>query len=327
MATTLLSAGVAAAGFLAVGAAPAQEGPDWKPTRPLRWIVPFPPGGGNDTVARAVGQRLAETLGQPVSIDNRAGAGGALGAEIAARSPADGYTLFLAGVATHGIQPALGGKLSYDPVRDFAAVSLLATAPLILVVHPSLPVKSVQDLIALARKRPGTLNYASNGRGGSSHMAAELFASLAGVQMTHVPYKGLGPALTDLLGGRVDLMWSSVVAILPQVQAGKLRGIATTGSSRSPVTPQLPTIGEAGLAGYQTASWYGVVVPAGSPPTAVERLATELARIIRLPALREQLLADGASPVGSTPKAFAEHIASELARWTKLVRDARIQAD
>ncbi|MBC7780938.1 MAG: tripartite tricarboxylate transporter substrate binding protein, partial [Proteobacteria bacterium] len=259
-------------------------------------------------------------------IDNRAGAGGAIGADLAARAPADGYTMFLAGVATHGINPALGGKLSYDPVRDFAPVSLLAISPLILVVHPSLPVKSVKDLIALARTRPGRLNYASNGRASSSHMAAELFASLAQVKIEHVPYKGLAPALTDLLGGRVELMFSSVVAIMPHVTAGKLRGIATTGSTRSAVTPALPTVAEAGVSGYETASWYGVVVPAGTPDAVIERLAGEFARIIRLPSMREQLLADGATPVGGTPQAFATHIRGELTRWERLVREAKIQS-
>ena len=297
------------------------------PSKSIRWIVPFPPGGGNDTIARAVGQRLAESIGQPVVIDNRPGAGGTIGADLAARAPGDGYTLFLAGVASHGINPALGGRLPYDPVRDFAPVSLLATAPLLLVLHPSLPVRSVKDLLALARARPGALNFASNGRGSSSHMAAELFASMGQVKMEHVPYKGLAPALTDLLGGRVELMFSSLVAILPHVSAGKLRPVATTGSARSAVLANLPTVAEAGLTGYETASWYGVVTPAGTPGPVVERLSSELGRIIRTPAVREQLLADGAVPVGSTPQAFAAHIKAELARWSKLVRDAKIQPD
>jgi len=296
------------------------------PAKSLRFIVPFPPGGGNDTVARAVGQRLAEAIGQQVVIDNRPGAGSTIGADLAARAPADGYTLFLAGVASHGINPALG-KLPYDPVRDFAPVSLLATAPLVLVVHPSLPVKSVKELIALARARPGTLNYASNGRGSSSHMAAELFAALAQIKIEHVPYKGLAPALTDLLGGRVELMFSSAVAILPQVTAGRLRALATTGATRSPVTPNLPTIAESGIVGYETASWYGVAVPAGTPEPVIDRLSTELRRIVQSPQMRAQLLEDGATPVGSTPAAFAAHIKAELARWSRLVREAKIQVN
>ncbi len=322
-----LAAAITATGLVVSGlAAPAFGQPVW-PAKSIRWIVPFPPGGGNDTVARAVGQRLAEAIGQQVVIDNRPGAGGTIGADLAAHAPGDGYTLFLAGVASHGINPALGGKLPYDPVRDFTPVSLLATAPLLLVVHPSLPVKAVKDLVTLARTRPGSLNYASNGRGSSSHMAAELFSSLAQGRMEHVPYKGFAPALTDLLGGRVELMFSSVVAVLPHVSAGKLRAVATTGAVRSPVLATLPTIAEAGLPGYETASWYGVVTPAGTPAPIVDRLATELARIVRLPAMREQLLADGAVPVGSTPQAFGAHIKAELARWSKLVRDAKIKAD
>ncbi|MEI6318887.1 MAG: tripartite tricarboxylate transporter substrate binding protein [Pseudomonadota bacterium] len=322
LAAAVTAVGVVVGGFVA----PAFGQPAW-PAKSIRWIVPFPPGGGNDTVARAVGQRLAETIGQQVVIDNRPGAGGTIGADLAAHAPGDGYTLFLAGVASHGINPALGGKLPYDPVRDFTPVSLLATAPLLLVVHPSLPVKAVKELVTLARTRPGSLNYASNGRGSSSHMAAELFSSLAQGRMEHVPYKGFAPALTDLLGGRVELMFSSVVAVLPHVSAGKLRAVATTGAVRSPVLANLPTIAEAGLPGYETASWYGVVTPAGTPAPIVERLAIELARIVRLPAMREQLLADGAVPVGSTPQAFGAHIKAELARWSKLVRDAKIKAD
>jgi tripartite-type tricarboxylate transporter receptor subunit TctC len=322
----LLVAGAAAAGgALALAAAVPAFAQVW-PAKPIRFVVPFPPGGGNDTVARGVGQRLAEALAQQVVIDNRPGAGSTIGADLAAHAPADGYTLFLAGVASHGINPALG-KLPYDPVRDFAPVSLLAIAPLVLVVHPSVPVKSVKELVALARARPGKLNYASNGRGSSSHMAAELFASLSQTKMEHVPYKGLAPALTDLLGGRVEFMFSSAVAILPQVNSGKLRALATTGTARSPVTPNLPTIAESGVAGYETASWYGVVVPAGVAEPVIERLSTELRRIIQLPQMRTQLLEDGATPVGSTPPAFAAHIKTELARWSRLVRDAKIQVD
>ncbi|PZR54024.1 MAG: hypothetical protein DI537_55060, partial [Stutzerimonas stutzeri] len=195
------------------------------PARPIRFIVPFTPGGGNDTIARLVGQKLTAATGQQVIIDNRPGAGGAIGAEAAARSPADGYTLFLAGVATHGINPNLRKKLSYDPVRDFDAVSLIASAPLLVVVHPSLPVKSVKELIALAKAKPGQINYASNGAGGSSHMAVELFRMMTGTRFVHIPYKGLSPALTELLSGEVQLMFSSAVAMLPQVKAGKLRAI------------------------------------------------------------------------------------------------------
>ena len=297
------------------------------PSRAVRIVVPFGPGGSADFVGRLLGQRLTETLGQPVIVENRPGAGAMLGNEVVAKSPPDGYTLTIGTLGPFAVNQSLFRKVPYDSQRDFAPITLLSAFPNLLVVHPSLPVKAVKDLVTLARTRPGSLNYASNGRGSSSHMAAELFSSLAQGRMEHVPYKGFAPALTDLLGGRVELMFSSVVAVLPHVSAGKLRAVATTGAVRSPVLATLPTIAEAGLPGYETASWYGVVTPAGTPAPIVERLATELARIVRLPAMREQLLADGAVPVGSTPQAFGAHIKAELARWSKLVRDAKIKAD
>jgi len=292
------------------------------PAKPIRLIVPFPPGGGNDTVARSVGAELSKSIGQQVVIDNRAGAGGTIGAELAAKAAPDGYTLFLAGVASHGINPVLNPKLPYDPVRDFAPVSLLASAPLIVVVHPSLPVKTVKDLIALARAKPGQLNFASNGRGGSSHMAGEMFKSMAKVDMLHVPYKGLSPALTDLISGQVQVMFSSAVAMLPQVQAGKLRGIATTGAKRPAAIAQLPTVAEAGLPGYETGSWYGIVAPAGTPADVVNRLSGELQKVVRQPAMQERFNSEAAYPVGSTPQEFSAHIQRELARWAKVVKDA-----
>jgi tripartite-type tricarboxylate transporter receptor subunit TctC len=290
------------------------------PAKPIRLIVPFPPGGGNDTIARAVGTELAKPLGQQIVIDNRAGAGGTIGADLAAHSPPDGYTLFLAGVASHGINPVLNPKLPYDPVRDFAPVSLLASAPLIVVVHPSLPVKSIKDLIALAKARPGALNFASNGSGGSSHMAGEMFNAMAGVKIVHVPYRGLAPALTDLLSGQVQIMFSSAVAMLPQVKAGKLRGLASTGAKRPPAIPDLPTVAEAGLPGYETGSWYGIVAPAGTSPEIVNRLSTELQKIVRQPAIQERFNAEAANPIGSTPQEFAAHIQREKERWTKVVK-------
>jgi tripartite-type tricarboxylate transporter receptor subunit TctC len=297
------------------------------PTKPLRFIVPFPPGGGNDTIARLVAQKLSAAIGQQVIVDNRPGAGGTIGAEAAARSPADGYAMFLAGVATHGINPNMRKKMPYDPLKDFEAVSLIASAPLLVVVHPSLPVKNVKDLIAVAKAKPGQINYASNGPGSSSHLAVELFDMMAGVKMTHVPYKGLAPALTDLLSGEVSVMFSSAVAALPQVKAGRLRAIAMTGSKRSAAIPNVPTVAEAGLPGYETGSWYGVVVPAGTPRVAIDRLSREIQGIVKSPDFTAKLNEEAVIPVGSTPEAFNKHIRNELARWAKVIKAAKLELE
>jgi len=297
------------------------------PSRPIRLIVPFAPGGGNDTVARTVGQRLSLALHQPVVVENRAGAGGVLGAEVAARSPPDGYTLFLGGVGSQVINPSLHAHLSYDAEKDFTPVTLLASAPLVLVAHPSVPVESVQQLVALARAKPGQLNYASNGNGSSSHLAALMFDSMTRVEMVHVPYKGLAPALTDLLGGQVQIMFSSVVAILPHIKAGKLKAIGVSGAKRLSLLPDLPTIAEQGVPGYETSSWYGILVPAGTPKDIVARLSAELNNVLKEPEVRRVLANDGADPVGGTPDDFAAYIKSESGRLGKLVRDAHIRID
>ena len=310
-------------GLLCAAAACAQDYPD----KPIRFIVPNLPGGGNDTTARTLAQKMTETFGQQVVIDNRAGAGGIIGAEIAAHAKPDGYTLFLGNTGSHATSPLLHVKLGYDPVKDFAPISLIASAPLILVVHPSVPAKSVMDLVQLAKARPGQINFASNGKGGSTHLAAELFMMLAGVEMLHVPYRGLPPAVTDLLSGRVQLMFATTLAILPQVRAGKLRGLAVTSAKRSAIIPELPSIAEAGVAGYETVSWYGVLAPAGTPKPIIDKLNHEVVRITRLPEVRQQFAADGADLVGSTPEEFAAHIARELARWTKVIKYAHIQPD
>ena len=294
------------------------------PARAIRFIVPFPPGGGNDTLARMIGRRLATAVGQPVVIDNRPGAAGTVGAEAAARAPADGYTLFLAGIATHGINPNLRADLPYDPIADFDAVTLIASAPLLMVVHPSLPVQSVSDLVALAKARPGQINYASNGAGTSSHLAMEMFCLATGMRMLHVPYKGMSPALAGLLAGEAQIMFSSAVAMLPQVKAGKLRVIAMTGPSRAPAIPEIPTVAEAGVPGYQTASWYGVAVPAGTPRDVIYRLNREIVAIIRTPEISDRLEAEAVIPVGSTPEGFTAHIRAELAHWTMVINQAGI---
>jgi tripartite-type tricarboxylate transporter receptor subunit TctC len=294
------------------------------PTKPIRFIVPFPPGGGNDTMARTFGQKMTQSLGQQVVIDNRAGAGGNIGAETAAHALPDGYTLFLGGVGSHGINPNLQTKLPYDPIRDFAPISLIASAPLVIVVPPSVPAKSLGELITLAKSRPGELNYASSGAGTIAHLSAELLNSMAGIKLEHVPYKGTGPALTDLLGGRVQVMFNSAVSILPQVRSGKLRALAMTASKRSSAMPDLPTVTEAGVPGYEAASWYGVLAPAHTPRAIVQKLNGEIVRIAQSPDVRERLAADGADPVGNSPEEFAVYIKRELARWARVIEQARI---
>jgi len=297
------------------------------PSKPIRLIVPFAAGGGNDNIARLVGKRLNESLGQPLVIDNRPGAGGVLGAELAAKSAPDGYTLFLGGVGSHAVNPNLIEKLPYDPIRDFAPVILLAKAPLILVVHPSVPARTLSEFVEYARKNPGKLNFASNGNGSSAQLAAVMFGSMARVDMVHVPYKGLAPALTDLLSGQVQLMFSSVVAILPHIKAGKLRALAVTGEKRMPSLPEVPTVAESGFPGFEASSWYGILAPAGTPREIVTRLNTEFTRALEQPEVRKTLLADGAEPVGGTPESFAAYIRSEKERMGKLIRDANIHLE
>jgi len=297
------------------------------PSKPVRLIVPFAAGGGNDNVARLVGKRLSDSLGQPVVVDNRPGAGGVVGAELAAKAAPDGYTLFLGGVGSHAINPNLHEKLPYDPVRDFAPIELLAQAPLVLVVHPSVPARDIAEFIAYARAHPGKLNFASNGNGSSSQLAAVMFGSMAGVDMVHVPYKGLSPALTDLLSGQVQLMFSSVVAILPHIKAGKLRGLATTGAKRLASLPELPTLAESGLPGYEASSWYGILAPAGTPRDIVMKLNAELSKALEQPEVKNSLLAEGAEPAGGSPEAFAAHIRAEKERLGKLIRDAKIRLE
>ena len=311
---SLLLSAVLLAGTTWVGA---QE----YPSKPVRLIVPFAPGGGNDIVARAIAQQLSASLGRQFLVDNRAGAGGVVGAELAAKSPADGYTLFLGGVGSHAVNPNLHAKLPYDPVRDFAPITLIASAPSVLVVYPSLPARTIEELTALAKANPGKLNFASNGNGSSAQLAAVLYESMAGVRMVHVPYKGLAPALADLLGGEVQLMFSSMVAIIPHIRTGRLRALAVTGKKRSPLLPEVPTLDESGLRGYEAGSWYGILAPAGTPPQIVARLNAGIVEALQQPEIRERLAAEGAEPIGGTPAEFAAHIEAELARVRKILRD------
>ncbi len=292
----------------------------------MRVLVASSPGSAADIVARIVTQKLPEAFGQQIVIDNRAGAGGNLGAEIAARAAPDGYTLFLASPA-HAINASLQAKPTYDLVRDFAPVSLLTTGAYVVVVNPRVPVKSIKELIAYAKAQPGKLNYASAGTGNATHLAGELFRILTGVNIVHVPYKGSGPAITELLGGQVDLMFSNLTAALPDVQSGKLRALAVTGPKRSAAAPQLPTVAEAGVPGYEVTSWFGVLGPAGTRSDIVKKLNSDFVRVLQTNEVKERLATQGAEPVGSTPEQFAAHIRAELARWSKVIKAAGIKPE
>lgn len=288
------------------------------PTRPLRFVVGFTPGGASDTVARVVSQRLGERLSQQIVIDNRGGAGGNIATEIVARSAPDGYTLLLGTPGPLTITPNLGKKMAFDPERDFRPISLVASTMAVLLVHPQVAT-TVRELVAIAKARPGQLNYASSGQGTSNHLAAELFNTMAGVRMVHVPYKGAGQNLPALMSGEVQLTFGPIVPALPMVRSGKLRALGVTGSRRSPGAPEIPTIAESGVPGYQIDSWYGTLLPAGSPAAIVERLHREIVAVVALPEVNERLTREGADPVTSTPDGFSRHIRTELAKWKKLM--------
>ena len=296
------------------------------PAKQIRVIVPFPAGGPTDAIARAIGQKLSETWGQPVIVDNRPGAGGNIGTELAAKSPADGYTLFI-GTVANAINQSLFAKLPFDFVRDFAPVTQNYVTGLILAVHPSLPAHSVKELIVLAKAHPGQLSYSSSGVGGTPHLAGELFNSMAGVKMVHVPYKGSAPAMADLLGGHIQLTFDNMLTVLPQVKAGKLRGLAVTMTTRSPLAPELPTVAEAGLKGFEVKSWNGVVVPTGTPKEIIARLNGEIVRILRQPDLREKFLVQGVELVPTTPEEFGAFIKQDIAKWAKVIQLSGARAE
>ncbi len=296
------------------------------PAKPIRFILPFPPGGGTDTLGRMIAQKLGETLGQQVVSDNRPGGGANLGAEIAAKSPPDGYTIFMGNVA-HTINVSLYPKLNYDLVKDFAPVSILASTPNILVVHPSLPVKSVKELIALTKSRPGQLDFASAGSGSSSHLAGELFNSMGGVKLTHIPYKGGGPAVVALISGQVPVGFATTPSVMPHVASGRLRGLAVTGDRRLPLAPDLPTISEAGITGYEASTWYGLLVPAATPLDIINRLHATTVKILALDDLKKRLESSGFQGIGSTPQDYAAYTNSEIAKWAKVIKAAGIRAD
>jgi tripartite-type tricarboxylate transporter receptor subunit TctC len=297
------------------------------PDKALRLIVPFPPGGGNDILARTLGQRLAEVVSQQVVVDNRGGAGGALGATIAAQANPDGYTLFLGSVGNLAQSPASKADLPYNPVRDFAAAALVATSSFILAVNPSVPAKSVQDLIALAKASPGKLNYASAGTGSSLHMAGEVFKYATGTDMLHVPYKGTGPAMADLVSGRVQLIFSTMPPALPQIKSGKLRALGVTTAKRAAAAPEVPTIAESGVKGFSVSNWQGVLAPAKTPAPIVKKLNQDILAALKLPGMTEALAAQGLEAAGGTPEEFSALIKSEIAKYTQVVKAAKITVD
>ena len=298
------------------------------PTKAIRLLVPQGAGGGNDTMARLIAQKLTVPLKQQVAVDNRPGAGGMIAADLASKAPPDGYTLLLANVATMAIIPNVQKKPPYDPLRDFEPISLLAQAPLLVVVHPSLPVKSMKDLIALAKAKPGLVNYASNGIGSSTHLATELFVMMAGIKLTHVPYKGLSPALTDVLSGQVPLMFSSAVAMLPHVKTGRLRAIGITSAKRAASLPDIPTVAEAaGLKDYEAGSWYGLAAPAGTPRAIIDLLNRETVLAMKAPDVIERLNFEGVNAAPTTPEEFGAFIRKEYGRIGKVIRasDAKFE--
>ena len=317
------SAFAALVGVCIAAQAPAQD----YPTRPLRLIIPFATGGSNDILGRLIAMHLTESLGQQVVVDNRGGAGGSIGVELAAKSPPDGYTIVIGHIGTFAVNPTLYRKLAYDPIKDFQPISLLAKVPNIMVVHPSVPAKSVQQLIALAKAKPGSLVYGSGGNGGAGHLATEYFKLLAKVDFVHVPYKGTGPAIIDLLAGQTQLVFAGVPGISAQVKAGKLRPLGVSTVKRLAVFPDVPTIAEAGVPGYEATQWYGVLAPAGTAKPIVSRLNQEILKALQTAQLQERLAADGAEPLPSTPEDFQTFIKAEIARWAPVIKAAAIRAD
>ena len=304
-------------------AAPAQTWPD----RPIKLVVTFPAGGGADFVGRALAPKLTEALGQPVVVDNRGGANGAIGNEAVAKSAPDGYTLLLGAAGALTIAPHLYAKQAVDTFRDFIPVSLVGSSPFVLAVNPSVPAKTVAELTALAKANPGKLNCGSSGTGGAPHLACELYKSVTGAQIVHVPYKGLAPAITDLLGGNVQVLFADIGLIAPHVKAGTLRALAVTGTQRTPALPDVPTMIEAGVPGYTAGTWYGVLAPAGTPPAIVKRLNTDIAKALASPDLRAQFADQAVVAAGGTPEEFAALIRADYDKWGKVIKDANIKAE
>lgn len=317
-------AGLAALAVLATTTAHAA---DVYPTKPVRIIVPFPPGGPADALARTVGDKLAASLSQPVVVDNRPGAGGNIGMELAAKAPPDGHTLVLAPAGNLTVNPSLYRSVPYDVARDFAPVTVIAAVPNVLVVNPQVPAKDVAELIAYAKANPGRLNYSSPGAGSGAHLAGELFRTSAGIDIVHVPYNGIAPAVTAVVAGDVQMMFAAAPTALPHVAGGKLRALAVASPKRMATAPALPTMDEAGLPGFDVTSWYSIVAPAGTPPAVIDRLQKEIAKAVQLPDVKARLAGLGAEPIANTPAEFAVMIKGETAKWGKIVKDANIKVE
>ncbi|MDD0810199.1 tripartite tricarboxylate transporter substrate binding protein [Curvibacter sp. RS43] len=322
----LLGLGLVLGAISAQGQTPTSASTDW-PNKPIRWVVPFPPGGAMDAIARTLGERAGKTLGQPFVIENRPGAGGNIGADLVAKAPADGYTLMITSIGMATNKP-LYGKLSYDPIKDFAPVSLLAVVPNVLVVNASQSkLRSVDELITAARQSPGKITYGSAGNGTSIHLAGEVFSSMTQLDLVHVPYKGSSPALTDLLGGQIDLMFDSITSARPHLQSGKLRALAVTTAKRSAALPQVPTLAEAGVPDYEVSPWFAAFVPAGTPKPVLNKLQAALVNALKQPEVQARFEAIGAEAVGSSPDELAVHLARESTRWTQLITQRGIRPD
>ena len=307
--------------LLTVTAAQAQP----YPSRTVRLVVPFAAGGSTDIIGRTVGQKLNEMWGQPVVVDNRPGGSTVIGTDVVAKSAPDGHTLLVT-PAPFTIVPSLIAKLPYDPAKDFEPITLINTTPLVVVVHPGVPAKSVKDLIALAKARPGTINYGSSGSGGSNHLAGELFNALAGVKMVHIPYKGNAPALTDLLGGHVDLVFNGLTSAMPLIKTGKLRALAVTSIKRTGSLPDMPTLDELGLKGFQAVAWNGLSAPARTPKDIIAKLNADVLKVVRSPELAERLRAEGSDPVGNSPEQYAAFLRDEIAKWSKVIKFAGVKS-
>jgi tripartite-type tricarboxylate transporter receptor subunit TctC len=297
------------------------------PSKPIKWIVPFAPGGTTDILARTISEKLSQALGQPVIVENKPGAGGGVGAEFTAKAPPDGYTIMGGTISTHAINASLYKNLPYDPVKDFAPITLIVRLPNLLVVHPDVPAKNVAELIALMKANPAKYTFASSGNGTSQHLSGELFKAMAGVDMQHIPYKGSPPALQDVVGGQVTMTFDNITTAWPLAKAGKLRALAVTTAKRSSIAPDVPTLAESGLAGYEVGSWQGAFAPAGTPPEIVKRLNAEMVKIINMPDVKEKLVGLGAEPVANTSEEFGALVKAEIVKWADVVKKSGARVD